>query len=240
MSLGCGLGPPVKRERSVSTVLDTGNVLIESACSTDRVDEAVATLLSLQPSIKYFRCVCVCVCLLYAYNLCVCVCHYAYMCGCACMYVYAFVCVCVCVCGGGVLKTWPGTHTHLCDLLDAPPPWIQVPTSVSDAPPSPPGSRFQPVDERCNMELDEIDPSLWSRLQEAAREYSLAHSARCEQHQVHNSSLINLAHVPAHSVTCRQHQSSHPPKPAASAAAPTSPIPLSPLPPSPTPPHMAE
>ena len=114
VSLGCGLGPPVKRERSVSTVLDTGNVLIESACSTDRVDEAVATLLSLQPSIKYFRCVCVCVCLLYAYNLCVCVCHYAYMCGCACMYVYAFVCVCVCVCGGGSLENlaWD-THAPL-------------------------------------------------------------------------------------------------------------------------------
>ena len=35
--------------------LDTGQVLIESACSVDRVEEALSTLLPMIPEIQYFR-----------------------------------------------------------------------------------------------------------------------------------------------------------------------------------------
>lgn len=35
--------------------LDTGQVLIESACSVDRVEEALSTLLPMLPDIQYFR-----------------------------------------------------------------------------------------------------------------------------------------------------------------------------------------
>lgn len=35
--------------------LDTGQVLIESACSIDRVEEALSTLLPMLPEIHYFR-----------------------------------------------------------------------------------------------------------------------------------------------------------------------------------------
>ena len=35
--------------------LDTGQVLIESACSVERVEEAVDTLLPMLPDIQYFR-----------------------------------------------------------------------------------------------------------------------------------------------------------------------------------------
>lgn len=35
--------------------LDTGQVLIESSCSVDRVEEALSTLIPLLPEIKYFR-----------------------------------------------------------------------------------------------------------------------------------------------------------------------------------------
>ena len=35
--------------------LDTGQVLIESACSVDRVEEALNTLLPMLPEIQYFR-----------------------------------------------------------------------------------------------------------------------------------------------------------------------------------------
>lgn len=35
--------------------LDTGQVLIESACSVDRVEEALSSLLPMLPEIQYFR-----------------------------------------------------------------------------------------------------------------------------------------------------------------------------------------
>lgn len=55
VSLGCGVGPPAPRGRAMHSYLDTGSVLIESACSTDRVHEAVATMLAMVPGVKYFR-----------------------------------------------------------------------------------------------------------------------------------------------------------------------------------------
>jgi hypothetical protein len=39
----------------VLQVIDTGAVLLESACSTDRVHEALATTLQLVPGCQYFR-----------------------------------------------------------------------------------------------------------------------------------------------------------------------------------------
>lgn len=35
--------------------MDTGQVLIESACSVERVEEALDTLLPMLPDIQYFR-----------------------------------------------------------------------------------------------------------------------------------------------------------------------------------------
>lgn len=55
VSMGCGSTPVQKRERSMSAYLETGNVLIESACSVDRADAALCTLLPLIPGIRYFR-----------------------------------------------------------------------------------------------------------------------------------------------------------------------------------------
>ena len=36
--------------------LDTGSVLIESACETERTDAVLRTLCSLIPDMRYFRC----------------------------------------------------------------------------------------------------------------------------------------------------------------------------------------
>jgi len=40
---------------SISKMIDAGSVLVESACSIDRVDEGLRTLLPLIPGTKYFR-----------------------------------------------------------------------------------------------------------------------------------------------------------------------------------------
>lgn len=55
VSLGAGAVPVVRRPKSMSSYLDTGNVLIESACSIERVDESLATLAPMIPGLKYFR-----------------------------------------------------------------------------------------------------------------------------------------------------------------------------------------
>lgn len=41
--------------------------------------------------------------------------------------------------------------------------------------------RFQTVDDRCAMELDDVDPSSWARLQAAVQEFCIANSARFEE-----------------------------------------------------------
>ena len=56
VSLGSGLPTTKPRERGLHAYLDTGNLLIESATSTERVHEAAATLLALVPGVRYFRC----------------------------------------------------------------------------------------------------------------------------------------------------------------------------------------
>lgn len=84
VSIGCG-SVPTKVRKGGWRYLDTGQVLIESACSVDRVEEALSTLLPLLPEIQYFR--------------------------------------------------------------------------------------FNPVDERCGMELDETDPAVWLKLEAAVEEY---------------------------------------------------------------------
>ena len=38
--------------------------------------------------------------------------------------------------------------------------------------------RFQTVDERCIIELDDINPEHWAKLKEATEEYAAAHAAR--------------------------------------------------------------
>ncbi|MCL7052240.1 hypothetical protein MKW94_011777 [Papaver nudicaule] len=84
VSIGCGC-VPTKVRKGGWRYLDTGQVLIESACSTERVEEALNALLPLLPEIQYFR--------------------------------------------------------------------------------------FEPVDERCDMELDETDPAIWLKLEGATQEY---------------------------------------------------------------------
>ncbi|KAG6641648.1 phospholipase A I-like isoform X1 [Carya illinoinensis] len=84
VSIGCG-SVPTKVRKGGWRYLDTGQVLIESACSVDRVEEALSALLPMLPEIQYFR--------------------------------------------------------------------------------------FNPVDERCDMELDETDPAVWLKLEAAVEEY---------------------------------------------------------------------
>ncbi|XP_011086182.1 phospholipase A I-like [Sesamum indicum] len=84
VSIGCG-SVPTKVRKGGWRYLDTGQVLIESACSVDRVEEALSTLLPLLPDVRYFR--------------------------------------------------------------------------------------FNPVDERCDIELDETDPTVWIQLEDATDDY---------------------------------------------------------------------
>ncbi|XP_068666286.1 phospholipase A I-like isoform X2 [Aristolochia californica] len=84
VSIGCG-SVPTKIRKGGWRYMDTGQVLIESACSVERVEETLSTLLPMVPEITYFR--------------------------------------------------------------------------------------FNPVDERCDMELDETDPAEWQKLEAATQEY---------------------------------------------------------------------
>ncbi|KAK8664862.1 hypothetical protein V6N13_084635 [Hibiscus sabdariffa] len=54
VSVGCG-SVPTKARKGGWRYLDTGQVLIESACSVDRVEEALSTMLTMLPEIQYFR-----------------------------------------------------------------------------------------------------------------------------------------------------------------------------------------
>jgi len=62
--VGSGTVPVHKREKSMSSYMDTGNVLIESACSVDRVASALAALAPLVPGLAYYRLATWVVCLL--------------------------------------------------------------------------------------------------------------------------------------------------------------------------------
>ncbi|KAE8808992.1 phospholipase A I [Hordeum vulgare] len=84
VSIGCG-SVPTKSRRGGWRYLDTGQVLIESACSVERVEETLDTLIPMLPEMQYFR--------------------------------------------------------------------------------------FNPVDDRCGMELDETDPAVWLKLEAATEEY---------------------------------------------------------------------
>ncbi|KAK3125182.1 hypothetical protein QOZ80_7BG0601360 [Eleusine coracana subsp. coracana] len=84
VSIGCG-SVPTKSRRGGWRYLDTGQVLIESSCSVERVEETLDTLIPMLPEMQYFR--------------------------------------------------------------------------------------FNPVDERCGMELDETDPAVWLKLEAATEEY---------------------------------------------------------------------
>ena len=55
VSLGSGAVPQAPREKSMRSYLDTGSVLIESACETERTDATLATLLSMVPGTHYYR-----------------------------------------------------------------------------------------------------------------------------------------------------------------------------------------
>ncbi|KAE8670588.1 Phospholipase A I [Hibiscus syriacus] len=89
VSVGCG-SVPTKARKGGWRYLDTGQVLIESACSVDRVEEALSAMLTMLPEIQYFR--------------------------------------------------------------------------------------FNPVDERCDMELDETDPTVLLKLEDAVKDYIQSNS----------------------------------------------------------------
>ncbi|XP_071687897.1 phospholipase A I-like [Rutidosis leptorrhynchoides] len=90
VSIGC-CTVPTKVRKGGWRYLDTGQVLIESACSTERIEDMLSTLLSMIPEIQYYR--------------------------------------------------------------------------------------FNPVDERCDMELDETDPTVWLKLEAATNDYITNNSA---------------------------------------------------------------
>ncbi|KAM0012207.1 putative phospholipase A(1) [Helianthus debilis subsp. tardiflorus] len=93
VSIGC-CTVPTKVRKGGWRYLDTGQVLVESACSVDRIDDMLSTLLSMIPDIQYFR--------------------------------------------------------------------------------------FNPVDERCDMELDETDPTVWLKLEAATNDYIKNNSSAFE------------------------------------------------------------
>ncbi|KAF7149753.1 hypothetical protein RHSIM_Rhsim02G0110400 [Rhododendron simsii] len=118
VSIGC-CSVPTKIRKGGWRYLDTGQVLIESACSVDRVEEALSALLPMLPEIHYFR--------------------------------------------------------------------------------------FNPVDERCDMELDETDPTVWKKLEAATKDYiqnnSSAMKSVCErllqnQHEEKLSEYLKSQHLP--------------------------------------------
>lgn len=55
VSIGSGTVPVHKREKSMSAYVDTGNVLIESACSVDKVAGALAATAPMIPGLTYYR-----------------------------------------------------------------------------------------------------------------------------------------------------------------------------------------
>ena len=55
VSLGSGSVPVTRREKSMSAYLDTGSVLIESACNVERIAALLYTLAPFVPNFKYFR-----------------------------------------------------------------------------------------------------------------------------------------------------------------------------------------
>ncbi|KAL4431288.1 hypothetical protein ABPG75_006544 [Micractinium tetrahymenae] len=55
VSLGVGLAPATRREKGLSSFMETGSILIESSTDVLRAEEALATLLPLVPGVKYFR-----------------------------------------------------------------------------------------------------------------------------------------------------------------------------------------
>ncbi|KAL0020138.1 hypothetical protein WJX77_006173 [Trebouxia sp. C0004] len=95
VSLGSGSVPITKREKSMSAYLDTGSVLIESACNVERIAAVLYTLAPFVPNFKYYR--------------------------------------------------------------------------------------FNPLDKRCGINLDEIDPAKWSLLEAATDDYIAASQDRFQQ-----------------------------------------------------------
>eukprot|EP00210_Caulerpa_lentillifera_P000261 g254.t1 len=54
-SIGLGAVPPSHREKSSSSFIENGSVLIESSCSVERVNEVLTTMSAMVPGMNYFR-----------------------------------------------------------------------------------------------------------------------------------------------------------------------------------------
>jgi len=55
VSIGTGSTPAVRRDKAMSSFMETGSILIEGATSVNRVEESLAVTLSLVPNLQYFR-----------------------------------------------------------------------------------------------------------------------------------------------------------------------------------------
>ncbi|GMH34858.1 hypothetical protein BSKO_02719 [Bryopsis sp. KO-2023] len=55
VSVGVGVTPVAKWEKSSTSFIENGSVLLESACNVERVDEVLSTVLPMVPGMKYFR-----------------------------------------------------------------------------------------------------------------------------------------------------------------------------------------
>lgn len=55
VSIGLGAVPATQREKSSSSFIENGSVLIESSCSVERVNEVLTTMSAMVPGMNYFR-----------------------------------------------------------------------------------------------------------------------------------------------------------------------------------------
>ena len=55
ISIGTGSTPITRRDKGMSSFIDTGNIVIESATNVERVHEALATVTPLMPGVRYYR-----------------------------------------------------------------------------------------------------------------------------------------------------------------------------------------
>jgi hypothetical protein len=55
VSVGTGSGPVTERQRGVSSYIDTGSALLESATNVEEVHRSLSVISSILPDLRYFR-----------------------------------------------------------------------------------------------------------------------------------------------------------------------------------------
>lgn len=145
-----GNTPAGRRERSLSTYLETGSVLIESATDTERVAGALATLAPLVPGLRYFRCV-----LPRCFTQ-------------ATVNVPYMLILREALWPQGSVDNWQHCCRQRLAVAGSPYLPVKAPMMTNGL------CRFCPEDPRCGMELDEINPDKWAALEAATNEYIIA------------------------------------------------------------------